>query len=139
MLDIDPDCGADVVHDLNVLPYPFEDGEFDEIHAYNILEHCGSQGDVEFFFAQFNELGRILRPGGMLAGVVPGLESPWLWGDPGHTRAITLDMLQFLDRSFYGDGRTQSEAYLKLLTCSWRIEWHEVLENKLLAFVLRRE
>ena len=24
--------GVDVVHDLNVFPYPFEDNEFDEIH-----------------------------------------------------------------------------------------------------------
>jgi hypothetical protein len=37
-LDIDPEAKPDVVHDLNVLPYPFEDNQFTEIHAYEVLE-----------------------------------------------------------------------------------------------------
>jgi hypothetical protein len=38
-LDIDPETKPDIVHDLSVLPYPFRDDEFDEIHAYEVLEH----------------------------------------------------------------------------------------------------
>jgi len=100
-LDMDPECGADVVHDLNVLPYPFEDNTFDEIHAYEVLEHLGSLGDYKFFFNQFYEMWRILKPGGSIYGTVPGPASPWVFGDPGHTRVITPDMLQFLDQDFY--------------------------------------
>ena len=29
-LDISPDVGADVVHDLNCLPWPFEAGQFEQ-------------------------------------------------------------------------------------------------------------
>lgn len=36
-LDIDPNSGADVLHDLNVTPYPFETDQFSEIHAYEVL------------------------------------------------------------------------------------------------------
>ena len=29
----------DVIHDLNVFPYPFEDEQFEEVHLNNILLH----------------------------------------------------------------------------------------------------
>ena len=40
-LDIVKHKGVDVVHDLNKFPYPFKNGEFDEIYARFILEHLG--------------------------------------------------------------------------------------------------
>ncbi len=70
-LDHNSDHHPDVVHDLEQLPYPFEDNSFDEIHAYEVLEHTGQQGDWRFFFAQFSELWRILKPGGYLAATTP--------------------------------------------------------------------
>lgn len=100
-LDMNLDHKPDVLWDLESLPYPFKDNEFDEIHAYEVLEHLGSQGDYRSFFAQFSELWRILKPGGMLMATVPAIHSPWLWGDPGHRRAITAGMLQFLSQKQY--------------------------------------
>jgi hypothetical protein len=44
-LDINPDNEPDVLWDLTKLPLPFGDGEFAEIHAYEILEHAGARGD----------------------------------------------------------------------------------------------
>lgn len=98
-LDIQPP--ADVIHDLNVLPYPFADESFDEICAYEVLEHCGSQGDWKFFFAQFSEFHRILKKGGWFSGTVPMWTSPWAYGDPSHTRVIPKEMLSFLAQSHY--------------------------------------
>lgn len=116
-LDMDPACKPDVVHDLNVLPYPFEDNSFDEIHAYEVLEHCGRQGDYRFFFEQFYELWRILKPGGYLVATVPMWDSPWAWGDPGHTRVIPKESLIFLDRREYTQiGQTSMTDYRSL----WR-------------------
>jgi predicted SAM-dependent methyltransferase len=66
-IDHDPNCGADIFHDLTKLPYPFEDNTFEEIHAYEVLEHLGQQGDYETFFKQLEEFHRILKPGGWLA------------------------------------------------------------------------
>ena len=31
--------GADVVHDLNSMPWPFGNDTFDEVHAYDVIEH----------------------------------------------------------------------------------------------------
>jgi predicted SAM-dependent methyltransferase len=100
-LDVDPDVGADYVHDLCVTPYPFEDNSFDEIHAYEVLEHCGQQGDWKLFFAQFTEFWRILKPGGYFCATVPMWDSPWAWGDPSHTRVITAGTISYLDQDHY--------------------------------------
>ena len=70
-LDIEPRHKTDIVHDLNILPWPFRDEEFEEVHAYEILEHLGQQGDAKSFFAHFGEIYRILKPSGILAGSVP--------------------------------------------------------------------
>lgn len=43
-LDIDPDAKPDVLWDLNTRPLPFFNNTFDEIHAYEVLEHVGQQG-----------------------------------------------------------------------------------------------
>ena len=123
-LDLDADANPDVIHDLNVFPYPFAHETFDEIHAYNVLEHQGSLGDFRFFFDQWNEFGRITKPGGAFFGIVPHSGSVWLWGDPGHTRTITPEMLSFLNHDSYGEGKTQSDYYKSLVKYQWQFGWH---------------
>lgn len=100
-LDWNPAHKPDVVHDLEVLPYPFEADTFAEIHAYEVLEHLGQQGDFRAFFAQFSELWRILKPGGVLAATCPSWASIWAWGDPSHRRVLTTGSLVFLDQAQY--------------------------------------
>ncbi len=120
-LDIDPDCKPDILHDLNVLPLPFEDNSFNEIHAPDILEHTGTQGDWRFFFAQFSEFWRILKPGGYLIGSCPKWDSPWLWSDPGHSRAISQHSLIFLDQSCYREiGKTPMTDYRHVYKANFR-------------------
>lgn len=99
-MDQDPDCGADVVADLEQT-WPFSDNTFDQVHAYCVLEHLGRQGDFKAFFRDFAEIYRVLKPGGKLCGYSPALDSRWLWGDPSHTRAITPESLGFLSQANY--------------------------------------
>lgn len=100
-LDFNDACRPDVVWDLNDLPLPFSDNEFDEIHAYHTLEHFGTQGDWRGFLAFFSEVWRILKPGGHFAGITPSAESVWALADPGHTRVIMLESLIFLKQTEY--------------------------------------
>lgn len=100
-LDSDEGTDPDLVHDLRNMPLPFDDDMFDEIHAYEVLEHCGSQGDWRLFFNQFSEFHRILKPGGFFCATVPMWDSPWAWGDPGHSRVISRQSLLFLCREEY--------------------------------------
>lgn len=91
----------DVIHDLNRRPLPFNDNTFDEIHAYEVLEHIGRQGDWEEFFQEFAEYWRILKTDGVLLATVPLWSSMSAWGDPSHTRVISNMTLSFLSQEVY--------------------------------------
>lgn len=87
---------------LRTVPFhglELEEGAFDEVHAYEVLEHLGQQGHAGSFFDTFRNIWRLLAPEGMLCASVPSILSPWLWGDPGHRRVITAGTLSFLDRT----------------------------------------
>ena len=127
---------ADVIHDLDILPYPFEDGEFDEIHAYEVLEHCGSQGDFRYFFGQFNEFHRILKPGGVFCGSVPHFQSVWAWGDPGHRRVLPVTVFNWLDESFYANLDTPMSDYRRWIKGYWRCVAAE--EGERVLFLLQK-
>lgn len=92
---------VDLCLDLRHHPLVFEDESFDEIHAYEVLEHLADQGDYEFFFREFSEYYRILKPGGHFFASVPLLTSPWAWGDPSHKRVISRETLTFLSQEEY--------------------------------------
>lgn len=115
-LDIDPDMNPDVVHDLDVLPYPFVDNEFNEIHAYEVLEHCGRQGDGKFFFDQFAEFWRIIKPAGYMMISVPMWDSPLAWGVPDHKRVLPSEIFGFLSPRYYDNlGKPGFADYRKWL------------------------
>ena len=71
---------VDVVHDLNVVPYPFEDNYADEIHMYHVLEHLDNP--VE----KLEEIHRLLKPGGVLYLRVPHFSSMGAFTDITHKR-----------------------------------------------------
>ena len=104
-LDISKKCNPDVIHDLEEFPYPFDTGVFDEIHAYECLEHVGSQGDAEFFYAQMGEFWRILKTGGYLCVTVPAWDSHEAWAVPDHKRVIPPEMFNFVNRDFVEQGK----------------------------------
>lgn len=130
--------GADINHDLEVMPYPIETASFDEIHAYEVLEHTGSQGDFRFFFEQWNEFHRILRPGGYFCGSVPREDSIWAWGDPGHKRVLPESIFNFLAEEYYDQlGETPCADYRPWIK-GW---WHPLSSQKsddCFFFILRR-
>jgi SAM-dependent methyltransferase len=134
-LDLDPTTNPDVLWDLNNLPYPFDTDSFNEIHAYEVLEHCGSQGDWRFFFAQFQELWRILKPGGRLIFTVPAPGSVWVWGDPGHTRHIHPAQMIFLSQAEYEKqvGKTAMTDYRHVYSADFETQAIEVQGGTLLC------
>lgn len=102
--DVDPEiCEKyDATYaDLDTFPYPWEDESFDEIHAYEVLEHTGSLGDGDFFFAQFNEFWRMLRPGGYMMISVPMWDAEVAWAAPDHKRVLPPGMFGYLTEEYY--------------------------------------
>lgn len=99
--DFEEYSGIDNTRRLYARGYVAESDYWDEIHAYQVLEHLGQQGDMHAFLSQFQEIWRILKPGGYLVAEVPSRRSEGLWGDPGHRRVICAMSLVFLDQSQY--------------------------------------
>ena len=98
-VDIDPSCKPDVLLDLNDRRLPFADGLFDEIGAYDVLEHLGSQGDWRGWFTECEEYWRVLKPEGRFGVLVPiGRDA---LADPGHTRFFSESYFHFLDQEWY--------------------------------------
>jgi SAM-dependent methyltransferase len=122
-LDNNPDHRPDVLHDLMDLPLPFEDNTFDEIHAYEVLEHLYSQGDYINFFKEFTEYHRILKNAGKMFITVPAPTSPWAWGDPSHTRVLPKECFSFLsqDAYEYGVNRTAMSDFRYLYKANFDI------------------
>lgn len=98
-LDITPLPGVHVVHDLDVFPWPFADGSFDEIECIDILEH------LDDLPRAMREIHRILAPGGRVHIEGPHFTSYTVPTDPTHRRAFAINTFEFFtERSFLGRG-----------------------------------
>lgn len=75
--------GVDMVYDLEKLPLPFKDNEFDEIIAFHVLEH------VSNFYPLMEELWRVLKPNGKLKVRVPH-GSGRLASNPDHKTSFNI-------------------------------------------------
>lgn len=138
-LDNDPNCGADVEWNLGKMPLPFPDEKFDEIHAYHVLEHLGTQGDFRAFFGQFEEFYRLLKPDAHFFGIVPALRSPWVFGDPGHTRVLPPEIWTFLNQYEYTKqvGVTAFADYRHAYRADFEQVAQEDIDEHQYGFVLR--
>jgi len=145
-LDMQPP--ADVLYDLSALhlpdgtsrwtaecgfmdnKLPFSNEEFDEIHAYEVLEHFGQQGDYRAFFKEWGEYWRVLKMGGYFFFSCPHWDPLNLWGDPGHTRSINPVTIAFLCHEEYEkqkDGPMTN--YRRWLVGNWKAAT-QIIVNK---------
>jgi len=83
-VDIDPDSNADIIHDLNDFPYPFEDNTFDKVYARAILEHLDKAELV------MKELYRICKSNAKIIITVPHFSNGVnTWGTLGHRHGFS--------------------------------------------------
>jgi len=139
-IDINPRVNPHILHDLAITPWPVESDTFDEVHAYEVLEHFGQQGDWKAFFDTFSEIHRVLKMGGVLCFSVPLHTSIWAWGDPGHTRLITKDTLIFLDQEVYKNaGNTPMTDYRFYWKGHFKTVFLKEDEHRLFAAIQKQE
>jgi len=74
-VDFNSRTAADVIHNLNNFPYPFEDSSFDEIYLDNTLEH------LDNVMLVMEEMHRISKTGGLVKVIVPyfSIMDPEIW------------------------------------------------------------
>jgi SAM-dependent methyltransferase len=94
-VDISPDVGADVVCDLNVMPWPFSSGAYEQVIAQDIIEHLD---DPLAFMA---EAWRVLIPGGVVSLRTPRFNCENSWRDPTHKHHLHEDSFDYFDPDQY--------------------------------------
>jgi len=86
-VDIEPWCGVDELVDLNTLPWPWEDGRWDDVRAVDILEHLGKLTKTEIV----SELARVSRIGATLTVRVPAASHAIALQSIQHAHVFYLD------------------------------------------------
>lgn len=86
---------VDAIHDLDIIPYPFENNSAKEIHLYHVLEHLRDP------IKKLTELHRILVPGGMLFIRVPHFSSMGAFSDMTHIRPFGYTSFDCLQKNDY--------------------------------------
>jgi SAM-dependent methyltransferase len=89
-LDISADTDADVVHDLDVLPWPLEDDSFDQILLQDVIEH------LDDLYGVFAELQRVARPGARVQLRTPHYSSALAYSDPTHVHFLSAAAIRAL-------------------------------------------
>ncbi len=131
-MDINPRTAADVIHDLDDLPYPFDDSSFDEVIGRHVIEH------VKDPMAVMSELHRITRSAGIVKLVAPHWTNPDFATDLTHRnhlnsysfRNLTEDRAVF---DFYTDVRFKQKLVRVTVLNLWKLfglEWLINLDNR---------
>ncbi len=127
-LDINPGTDADVIHDLNVAPYPFPDDEFDIIIGNQVIEH------VEDLMLVMAELYRIARHGAVIKLDTPHFSDIASYTDPTHRRHLSSESFHYFtgkrpDFDFYSHvSLRERQVYVTMLKL-WRWLGIELLVN----------
>jgi SAM-dependent methyltransferase len=136
--DVSKEVRADVHFDAFAFPWPLPSGHFEEVLCQHIVEHIPHQlpgVEGEAFFRFFEELHRILAPGGSVFITVPHWTHPNAIVDPTHTRVIHPETFQYFDpahfRSYYTPVRFRTESVRERR--HWGPNYHL---NKYLGFTL---
>lgn len=102
--------GAQVVHDLNVFPYPFADNEFDRVETDHVLEHLREP------LRSMKEVHRILRPGAVFHMRVPHFSRAL--SHPEHEHGFDVSLPLYFNPMFQG-GYEGVEYKLKNMRLNW--------------------
>jgi SAM-dependent methyltransferase len=127
-MDVNPRSAADVIHDLDDLPYPFADDEFDEVIGRHVIEH------VHEPMAVMCELHRITRNGGIVKLIAPHWTNPDFATDLAHRNHLNSYSFRNLtdERAvfhFYTDVRFRQRRVRVTLVNLWKLTGLEFFIN----------
>lgn len=126
-LDIAKLPGVDIVHDINKLPFPFRNEEFDYILCNDILEH------VEYI-PIMKELHRIIKTNGILEIRVPHFSSRSNFMDPTHKKLFSFMLFNFFvtdsthNREYYFDFHFKKVISTKITFHKGLLFYNQVVE-----------
>lgn len=102
--------GVDVVHDVEVLPWPFKGSTFTRIYMSHVMEHLKPWLVIDIM----NEMHRVMQPGGVLMMSMPYPNSHGHWQDPTHIKPWNETTPRYFD--------PDCELYQIYKPSPWKIE-----------------
>ena len=87
-------AAVDIVHDLNIFPYPFEDNSVDEILMDNVLEH------LEDVIKVMEELHRISKKDAIIRINVPHAKCTGALADPTHKHFFLESSFRYFEEDY---------------------------------------
>ena len=81
----------DLWFDLNQFPYPDADETYEEVSAWDVLEH------LDYPIKVMNEIHRILKKDGIFTAKCCGWQNPNYWVDLTHKHAFDIRSMDYLD------------------------------------------
>jgi hypothetical protein len=122
------EVGADLVHDLNCVPWPLPSGEFREVHAYDVIEH------LDDVIGTMEEIHRVCRPGAIVHIAVPHFSCANAFTDITHRHCFGSFSFDYFDPThelgFYSRARFRRRAR--------QIVFHPTLLNKIVHRLANR-
>ena len=123
-VDFNGSLDADVVHNLNEFPYPFDEHWFDEVHIRSTLFLLSDPVRV------MEEIYRLCKPGGNVVVVQPYFRSVWNYVDPWIKNFGTVHSFAFYDPD---DLICQRYEYTTARFKTTQIVFNEGLHNRWLT------
>lgn len=115
-VDIIAGSAADLIHDLDVFPYPFENSAWDRILCKDVLEH------VADFLKTMEEIWRVGSPGAIVEVRAPFMSSVNYYSDPTHRRAFTSRSFDYFIQGTPAFRLGYSKARFEMIHCEYDSE-----------------
>lgn len=115
---------SDVVHDLKVYPWPWEDSSVDEIHCSHFLEHLSGRERIDFM----NECYRILKPGKQLVIITPYWTSCRAVQDPTHVWPPICENTFLYFNKLWMEGNKLTHGDYALIQCDFDFGYGFVMD-----------
>ncbi|MEZ5401078.1 MAG: methyltransferase domain-containing protein [Bryobacteraceae bacterium] len=132
-IDNNPASRADVLCDVDHLPYPFRDSTFDAIRAIHVIEHVGN------VIATLEEFHRLGRGGARVTIETPHYTDFSSWCDPTHKWHLNSYSLRYFGEDhggfgYYSKARFREISVRVKLLALWRYAGFEFLVNRIPRF-----
>ncbi len=127
-LDITPDTEPDVVHNLNVRPWPFENDRFAKVVANDVIEH------LDDIVGVMSELHRVCRNRALLHIVVPHFSCANAFTDPTHRHYFGWQSFDYFTGEHHHDYYTRE----RFRTIRRQLVFESTLTNKLVRRLATR-
>ncbi len=119
--------GVDVVHNVNVSPWPFEDNTFDEIIMSHLIEHCDSIPRL------MEEVHRVSKNGAIIKIITPHYTDMISWSDITHKWHLNTSSFKYFlpdySTNYYSKARFETLTVYVEISNLFKYMGFEILVN----------